>query len=181
MTIRELMLIVLSVAIATASLISGGIFASAVIGISSMASVCLAIVAFVGHGRARVGSIGFLIPVLAYASAVNVAGDSEMQLSNGVLPTTQLLWPAYRAIVRVNYTDPFTGETLPEDNARVVQQNSGAFGGMGGVMVHETPVRESFASLAHVLFAMLFGYIGSKFAIWINRETAVAGGEKRHE
>jgi len=178
MTIRELMLIVLSVAVAIAGLRSGGILASLVIGVSAITTVCIAIVAFVGHRRARVSSIGFLIPVLAYAMVVNVAGDSEIQLSKGVLPTTQLLWPAYKAIVRVNYSDQFTGQFLPDDDIRIVQRNSQTIGGMGGVMVHEMPVRESFASLAHLLFAMLFGYVGSKFALWVNRSNTYKADEQ---
>ena len=89
MTIRELMLIVLAIAVAIASLISGGILASLLISVSALASVCIAIVAFVGQRTARISSIGFLIPVIAYGSAVYAAGISEIQLSKGVLPTTQ--------------------------------------------------------------------------------------------
>ncbi|MCA9126893.1 MAG: hypothetical protein KDB22_07405 [Planctomycetales bacterium] len=78
-----------------------------------------------------------------------------------------------------------TGKALADDDVRVAQQQSGSVvgmvGGMGGEMAHESPERESFALPAHVVLAMLFGFLGSKFARWAGRPDENDADEPRHE
>jgi hypothetical protein len=67
-----------------------------------------------------------------------------------------------------------TGEPLPDYDPTTAPIGGGSVPGMptfGGAPVgmKETPDRAAFMSVAHALLAMVFGYAGSKFAIYIHR------------
>jgi hypothetical protein len=172
-SIRELMILILFAAVGLGGLLTGGLLASAVIGVSAFLTTSIAIVAFVGHREIRVKAIGFLIPVIAYELTVLSLGASEFAPYTGRLPTTKFLQPVHRLMVRTAWIDMTTGKVVPDYNpATDPSRNAGGaggLGGMGGMMtVLETPDRAAFMSLAHVLLGKMFGYIGAKFAVYVH-------------
>lgn len=169
-TIRELMSVVLFAAVGIAGLTTGGVVASAIVGLAIVATTCFAIVAFVGREQLRSFAIGFVIPVIAYAATVLSIGITELDPYAGKLPTTQLLRPAFQLIVRKSWVNMFTGQPVPNYNpATAPSSGGGGFGGTPPIGLVETPDRTTFMSLAHAILAMIFGYAGAKFALWIHR------------
>lgn len=169
-TLRELMLVVLFAGIGLSGLLVGGLMASMLVGGVMILTVGFAIVAFVGRDQLRALAIGFLIPVLAYGAMVLSIGPIELDPYEGHLPTTQLLLPAYQRIVKTEYFNLATGAPAPGyDPATAPKFGGSGFGGpaMGA---RETPDRKTFMSLAHILIAMLLGYCGAKFAVWLHRQ-----------
>jgi hypothetical protein len=175
-TIRELMLLVLFAGLGIAGLSTGGVLASTTIGIAIILTTGFAIVAFVGRDQLRSLAIGFLVPVVGYAATVLSVGSSELDPYEGKLPTSKLLQPAFQFIVRTEYVNFMTGEPVPNYNP-ATDPTRGAGGGFGGTAVglKETPDRATFMSLAHVLLAMLFGYAGAKFAVWVHCRQSKSG------
>lgn len=172
LTVRELMLIVMFAGVGIAGLTTGGVLASIVVGGAIILTTGCAIVAFVGRDPLRSLAIGFLIPTIAYAATVLSIGSSELDPYEGKLPTTKLLQPAFRLMVRQNYVNVVTGQLMPNyDPATDSNLGGGGFGGggFGGTIgLKETPDRATFMSLAHVLLAMIFGYAGARFAAYVH-------------
>ena len=158
------------VALGISGLSVGGLLASIVTAIAIVASTALAIVAVVGRKELRSFAIGFLIPVVAYSAMLLSIGKSELDPYAGKLPTTKLIRPAFEMIVKIEYVDFTTGEALPDYDPAANPGLGG--GGFGGVGIREIPDRSTFMSLAHVILAMICGYIGAKFAVWIDRNHA---------
>ncbi len=170
LTIREFLLLVVFVAVGVAGLTTGGLFASLVIGVAIVVTTAIAIVAFVGRNRLRFWAIGFLIPVIVYASTVLAVGSSELDPYGGKLPTTKLLQPLFELVVKREYVNLITGDLVPDyDPATNAGSGGGGFAGSPISMSLETPDRTTFFSLGHVLLAMICGYAGAKFAVWIDR------------
>ena len=167
-TLRELMLVVLFAALGIAGLSAGGVLASIAVGIAIVVTMGSAIVAFVGRDELRAYAIGFLVPVLSYAAIVLSIGKSELDPYDGHLPMTRLMRPAFELVVETTYVDAFTGEPVPDYDPAIDQNPMSGLGMGGGPLVSESPDRRTFTSLAHVLFAMLFGYCGAKFAVWVH-------------
>jgi hypothetical protein len=170
LTIRELMAIVLFAATGLAALSRGGLFASIVIGAAIIITTAFAIVAFVARAEFRSFALGFLIPVVTYSAAVLSIGKSELDPYEGMLPTTKLLKPCFELLVNREYVNLMTNQPVPDYDPTANTGLGG--GGMGGspVGMRETPDRPTFMSLAHVLLAVMFGYIGAKFAVWVDRK-----------
>ena len=173
LTLRELMLGVLLIGLGCAGLLAGGMMATIFLGAMLIVTIGFAIVAFVGRDEPRAAAIGFLVPVIGYAASIVAVGSSAMD-PYGNLPTTQLIQPAFHAIVRVEWINVMTGEPLPDYDPKTAKVESGSFGGMptfGGAPVgaKETPDRTTFMSVAHTFLAMLFGYVGMKFAAYVYR------------
>jgi hypothetical protein len=174
LTIRELMLDIVFVGIGFAGLVAGGVMAAIFLGGALIVTIAFAIVAFVGRDESRAAAIGFLVPVIIYAASILAIGHSELD-PYGNLPTTKLIQPAHRLIVRQEWINAMTGEALPDYDPTTAPKFGG--GGVGGlytvggapVGMKETPDRTTFMSVAHALLAMVFGYTGSKFAVYIHR------------
>lgn len=169
LTIRELMAIVLFAAIGLAGLSAGGWFASVIIVAATIITTGFAIVAFVGRGQFKSLAVGFLIPVVTYSALVVSMGESELDPYGGMLPTTKLIKPCFELLVKREYVNLETNQPVPDYDP---DANSGLGRDIDGspVGTRETPDRPTFMSLAHVLLAMIFGYAGAKFAIWVDRK-----------
>ena len=168
-SLRELLLFVLFAAIGLASLGGGELMGSILVMLAIFATMAAAIVAFVGRNSVQAFAIGFLLPVLVYAAVVLAAGESELDPYTGKLPTTRLLRPMFRLMVKTTWTDMSTGQVAPDYDPETVDPNPVNFGApmMGA---SESLDRRTFTSLGHVLFAMLFGYAGAKFAVAVHRK-----------
>ena len=158
------MLVFVFAGLGLAGLSAGGVLASIVVGISIIVTTGFAIVAFVGRDQLRSFAIGFLIPVIGYAATVLAIGASELHPYQGRLPTTKLFGRVFRLVVKQQYVNLETGETVTDYDPTAVQLGTGPT-----IVPSETPERTTFMSLAHVLTALMFGYVGAKFAVWIYR------------
>ena len=183
-TIRELLLFVLFFGAGLGGLSNGGLFASVVLGVAIFVTTGFAIVAFVAQDELRACAIGFLIPVISYAVTILSVGSSELDPYQGKLPTTKLLQPAHRLIVKTEWINVMTGVSVPDYDPATDVNRGGGGGGFGGTVVfRETPDRNTFMSLAHVLMAMMFGYAGAKFAVFVHHRQSPeteTGDEQSH-
>ena len=152
--------------------------------VAGLLLMAMAIVAFVGIGAVKAYAIGFLLPVVIYAGCVVIAGHNELDPYDGKLPTVPVLRFAHQQLVTKTYIDPFTGKPMPDydpaahDHSRMGSGGTGMEsvpmgGGMGGFMpgpsLLEIPDRPTFMTLAHTLLALIFGWLGSQFAVHVYR------------
>jgi hypothetical protein len=181
-TIRELMFLLLFFAMGLGGLLSGGVLAAVVVGTAMVITTGSAIVAVIARDELRAQAIGFFIPVLAYGALIWYAGSEEIDNPyEGKLLTTQIARSVHSAIAKTEWVDMTTGSVVPNyDPATDPNRPSG--GGMGGfaggsggngfggmIGANQTPSISEFMSLAHVLLATMFGYIGVYFAVFIYR------------
>ncbi len=177
-SLRELLFVVLFAGLGLASLRAGGFVASCTVFLAIVVTMCLAIVAFVGRYTTQAFAIGFLIPVITYGVAVLAVGKSELDPYEGKLPTSRLLLPIFQAMAKQTWTNAWTGEVVPDYDPATDPNRAGAGGGgFGGspVALSESPDRPTFMSLGHILFAMMFGYTGAKFAVIVYRKQRSVG------
>jgi len=166
-----LILIVAFFALAISSLRDGGLLASFAVFAGIVLVMALAIVAFVGNAQPRAFAIGFLLPLLVYAATVLAAGSNELDPYDGRLPTTTILRYAHQALVTTTWTDTLTGKIVPDYNPANDSKRGSGNGTFGGssMAIHEHPDRPTFMSLAHLLLAMMLGWTGGKFAVYVYR------------
>jgi hypothetical protein len=164
LTLRELLLAVLFIGLGCAALVAGGVMATIFLGGALIITTAFAIVAFVGRDETRAAAIGFLVPVIIYAASILAVGSSELD-PYGHLPTTKLIQPTHPLIVQQEWINAMTGEPIPDYDPTTAITGPGFL----QVSLRETPDRPTFMSVAHTLLAMVFGYAGSKFAIYIHR------------
>lgn len=137
-----------------------------------VATMGSAIVAFVGRNSIQALAIGFLLPVIVYAATILAVGKSELDPYEGKLLTTRLLRPVFGLMVKTTWTDMSTGQVVPDYDPGK-DPNRVDFGGVVAaptMAFSESLDRPAFISLGHVLFAMLFGYAGAKFAFVVHRK-----------
>lgn len=169
-SLRELLLVVLFFGVGMAAMCIGGVFASVVIFLAIVVTMCFAIMAFAGRGQVRAFATGFLIPILGYAVVVAYMGKHELEPRIGKLPTSQLLRPLFETIVRKQWVDITTGEVVPNydpKNAPGVTTGSGNL--VGRIASVDRPRRGTFMAVGHILIGMLLGYAGAKFAVVVHR------------
>jgi hypothetical protein len=164
LTLRELLLGVLFIGLGCAALVAGGVMATIFLGVALILTVCFAIVAFVGRDEPRAAAIGFSVPVTVYAASIFAVGSSELD-PYGHLPTTKLIQPTHPLIVRQEWINAMTGELIPDHDPTTAITGPGFL----QVSLRETPDRATFMSVAHTLLAIVFGYAGSKFAVYVHR------------
>jgi hypothetical protein len=168
-SLRELLVLVLFVGLALASFpLAGGIVWSVTVMLSFFLCTGMAIVAFVGRHEQQAFAIGFVIPVVTYACVLLVMGQNELDPYNGKLVTSQALRPVFESVVTRKWVDLLTQKEVPNDDPRVITQQAG---GMvtSGVGLSESLDRPSFMGFGHLLFALVFGYVGGKFAVAVYR------------
>ena len=178
-SVRELITVFSFAGLGIAGLCAGNILAAIFMSVAFLALSALVIVAFVRRDLWQSFSIGFVIPVFVYSSVVMIAGDAEFDPYEGKLPSTKLVRPLFELVVKRQYTNLLTGEVIPDYDPTQppsapglgvggVGGFGGGFGG-GGAGLLETPDRATFMSLAHVIIAMLLGYVGAKFGTCIHQ------------
>lgn len=161
-SLRELLLLLAFVAVGCAALrYAGGLW---LLGLSSgvlLLFMGAAVLAAVDRGHRQAQAIGFALCVAIYgvlfwstSSLMNAEQNPELDPQTGRLPTSKALAPLFEAIVKRSYYDEMTGKetALPAP-------------GFGGAYIRETPDRGQFMATGHLLFALMFGYLGSRLAL----------------
>ena len=167
-SLREGLVLIFVAGLALTGLLSGGITGTLFQLLAFALTATFAITVFVARGRIRSFSIGFVIPTLLYAAALFVAGNPELDPYEGKLPTTALILPLFQNLVRSEYVNVSTGEVVKDfDPAKNPGMGGGGLG-MGVIRLREVPDRSTFMPVAHSLLALVFGYAGAKFALFIH-------------
>jgi len=172
LSLREALLTFVVICFGLTALSQGGIFAYAIFLAAFFAFIAIAIIASVGRGSQKILAVGFLIPVLTYSAIIVSTGMTNLDLHDGGLPINKSLRPIRELFVAREYYDIDLGVVIPKDSSRVTGGIGGAVGPRVGV--RESPDRNTFMTLVHVLLATGLGYIGSKFSFWI------AGNQASH-
>lgn len=172
-SMRELLSVVLFAGLGLASLRVGGVVGSIVVLLAMVVTMCFGIVAFVGRHSMQAFAMGFVIPVVAYSAMVLAVGKSELDPYEGKLPTSRLLLPMFRSMVTLTWTNTLTGQLVPGYDP-TTDPNLAGTGGAGyagsSMRASESLDRPTFMSLGHLLFALMFGYAGAKFAVAVHRK-----------
>lgn len=131
-----------------------------------------AVTAAVDRGRPQAVATGFVLAATIYALLLYAAPrdgseqSRELDPYNGKLPTTRLLKPLFEAIVSRTWIDGNTGQEI--SNYDGSPSAGGFFGGMGpAVHLRESPPRESFMAIGHLLWTLLLGYFGARLADYL--------------
>lgn len=180
---RELIVSVAFCALGIASLRTGGLLAAFVTFAGIVLVMAFAIIAFVGNAQPKAFAIGFLLPLFVYAVTVFAAGGNELDPYAGRLPTTRFLRYAHQALVKTTYIDFATGKVVPNyDPSKDPNKGRKGFGGPS-LQMSEHPDRETFMLLAHQIFAIVLGWIGAKFAVYVHQTQSPhpGRGETREE
>ena len=181
-TIRELGLLTAFLAVGCAGLKYANELWWSVLALGTFVLLLAALItALVGRGPWRAAAIGFAVAVLAYAIllrsvplSANTNTSPELEPYSGSLPTSRLLLPLFKSIVRTKWIDGSTGQEVP--NYQPPSPGGfvgGGFGGLGtSVYLQATPQGDDFMKVGHVLWALVFGYCGGRFAMWVHRRSA---------
>lgn len=185
-SLRELLGLCLLSGLGLSALTIGGLFGSLMMLVAIVFVMSMAIMAFVGKQTLQAFAIGFLMPVVVYGISIWSLGWNEMNLGLGKLPTSKLLSTLFQAVVKTEpvpvnanggwVPPPATAYYAPAQPngtpAPVVATtpptvSNGPIPGMlAGI---ESIDRQEFMTLGHMLFAMLFGYVGAKFSVVVHR------------
>lgn len=186
-SLRELLVVLVAVALGLAGLLSGGVAAAIVTAAAWLAVPTAAIViGFAPRRSLRVAAWGFLIPVVCYgltlftvqATHVLRGGQlrDEFTSMGGMLPSSRLVGWCHRRVVRTTYTDTATGQPLPRDEVGTYDfPSADARAGGGGALIlrsvdwQESPSQAEFMVLGHSLVAAILGYLGGKLALALHR------------
>jgi hypothetical protein len=155
-TIRELLLLTAFIAIAFACLKYAEQMVWAVLATAVAALVMVtAVIAFVDRGRRQAIASGFVLCTVIYLVIVFtrvVAPDTWA--------TKLLLDRLYPVMMRQIWIDRDTGQEVADPQSMV----GGPPANVGGL---QRPSLGHFQAIGHILWALLFGYLGSRFAAWI--------------
>lgn len=112
-----------------------------------LAIVAQLIALIVGRGRIRAKSIGFMTPVALYCVTLALIGGSEFADYNGVLPHTRFVQERIHIEVSERVTTPNADHYFIQD---MIKRSA-----------------QAKLPLAHLLVAVVAGYIGSRYAEYI--------------
>lgn len=161
-SLRELFILVTFAGLGLASLRLAGVVGAITEFLSIILCFALGIIAFVGRNEAQAFAIGFLVPVIAYAGILLAAGKSELDPWDGKLPTSLALRPLFESVTTRKWINFGTGQEVPDYDPTKAPPGT-------PVGMREQPDRPTFMLLGHVLIALLFGYVGGKFAVAVYR------------
>lgn len=147
LTLRELIFVTSIIGIGLAGIVRGPPVAWLGVAICFLIIAGFAIIAFVAVGQHRSFAIGFVVPVFLYGTAVLTAGDDELGMREGMLPTSQL----FQSVLQPRYP-PSGGLSVVQVIAR--KQNT-----------------TSVMTLGHLLVALALGYSGAKFAVHVHNRS----------
>jgi hypothetical protein len=175
-SLRELLLLVAFCAVGCAALkTAGNLWWTVLSAFTLLVVMGFALVAAIDRGPRQAFAQGFVIWVLIYSvlffaqpsDASNLPISRELDPYTGRLPTTRLMLPLFKAMVTGRYVDLVTGQEVPNyDPNRPAAGGTSGFGGGGlnGVSYEESPTREDFLSIGHLLWTLLLGYVGGHIA-----------------
>ena len=193
-SIRTALLAILLVSIGCSSLIYAGQVSKLMLStLTLLAFMMMAVVAFVGSGKTRAMSVGYVVCSLIYGILLMLPGHEPLDSSEvRGLPTTAAMQPLYQFCQRVEYKDAATGKMMPnyvpKPNEQFVTRvgpwddggggggfgggGGGGFGGGGGV--RPTTIRRfvlssrDFMFNAQLLWTIIFGIFGAVVAscVW---------------
>lgn len=181
-SLRELLGLCLLTGLGLTALTVGGLFGSLTMLAAIVFVMSMAIVACVGKRSLQAFAIGFLMPTIVYGISLWSLGWSESNVGTGKLPTSKLLSTLFQAVVKtepvsVNANggwvpppaNPYYAPAPPNGNPAPTFAVTPPTVSNGPIPVTlagiESINRQEFMTLGHMLFAMLFGYIGAKFAV----------------
>jgi hypothetical protein len=180
-SLRQMLVFVAAIALAIASLKYANDVWLAVVATVLMPALFISlIVAVVDRGPRQAFAIGFAIIIVAYGTTLltgtsGFGGDLnsknvEFDQWAGRLPTTRLLRYVHAAVQTSGYFDNVTGKELPNyDPANPPNRFRGVGGFAPGVSYRESPPRGKFMPIGHMWWALLLGYLGGVFAMFVYR------------
>lgn len=191
-SLRELLVMVALTALAIVSLRSACDAWLTVIMTGSLLAVFIAIIAVAADRGARQAfAVAFALVSVGYFAFVTMwppqtfaiqVGPPEYDLYQGRLPTTQLLRHVFNAISTKRWIDSSTQQEIPNFDpanpslpiGNLQPWQSPVFPSTANLV--EFPRRENFIRIGHLWFALLFGYLGGRFArfIYVQRTTNAA-------
>ena len=166
-SIREGLILVFVVGLGVAGLSQGGVIASVFVSAAFLLTAARTITAFIGRKNTQASSIGFIIPVILYSIILFAMGGSEFNPYDGELPTTDLAGRLFKVSAKYEYIDLSTGKVVPDYDPNQAAGFGAGGGGLRPIAQQEKPDRTKFMSVAHVAFAIIFGYLGSKYATFV--------------
>jgi len=196
-SLREVFLLVAAVGVAIVSLIYASLLWLMLIGLAAaLAAILALIIGLVDRGPRRAFPIGFAVAMLGYLCAVLNAQkfmlppgsemfanqNVELDPYNGKLPTSAVLRYLYCNSVReYRVFDLNTGARIPESEiGKVIIVTESPEGlspgswvgavapGQRGAYSQTRPPGDKFMAIGHFWWALMFGYIGGKFARFIS-------------
>jgi hypothetical protein len=189
-SLREFLLLVAAVVVGLCALIFGnGMWLAAVAAFTMLAIMTQLIVALADRGHRQAFALGFVACAVTYLSIFFV--ETEIHPYQGRFPTTRLLRIFFESVRERLYVDESSGDRVLHSDippaARIIEDNSwtiisppsqggsviaemnsrprGMSGSAGVVFrrIGDFPDRRQFMPTGHLLWALLFGYIGGHF------------------
>jgi len=185
-SIRGLLIITAFVAAACAALrYAGPVWWNILFIAAGLLFMAATVVAFVGKGNQRALAIGFAVCFAIYGAVVFLSPANELNVVRGRLPTTKVMRPIVESMAPPGRDDPVpttmdstmqqnvdTGFSIGVDFERAPTNTRPTFttsattrNGFPGVL----PEHSDLLRIAHLLWAMLFGFLGSIFAGFVYR------------
>ena len=170
--LKEFLLFVALAAAGFCGMAIGGVGASIAISLFSISFTFALIAAFVARGLFQSRAIGFILPVMIYGSSLLVLADSEFDPYSGKIPTSKITKHAFELMSDQDWIDGSTGEPMPSNFDPYANNNP-------KIYLSESLSRSEFMCSAHVLWAVLFGFLGAQFAVWLHRSTRTSEANAR--
>jgi hypothetical protein len=169
-SLRTLLLVTAFVSVSCIALKHAGpVWWTVLSGISMLLVMASVVVALVGRDEPRAFAIGVIACMVVYGGLLLASGSKEFDPYTGYLPTGKILLPVLRAMAKVTYVDLLTGQPVPNYQPTPGGPGMGGFmtGGMQSVGASESPRREQFMAVGHLLWADLFGFSGGLLACYV--------------
>jgi hypothetical protein len=198
-SLREFLALVAFVALACGALLNASAtVATAMLGVTVLIVIGLAIIAAVDRGPRQAAALGGLVAMLVYGVAWNyepklklksdwnhVHGMDQVVDYAGHLPTSKLLHVLWTLTSATYMVDPESGrvvekmsDSYPQFTSQVASSHVPS-GWAGGPLRYEgRPRPDAFMPVGHCLSALLIGYLGGKFAVWVYRRRVARGGSQ---
>lgn len=177
-SLRHLLGLVAYCALAlTALKFAGPVWWTVLTSVAMLVFAAALVFVFIERGPQQAAAIGFVLSCALYGLLLFFVELTQSDASDQfdpfsyspALPTTMAMRPVFQAVSGGYWTDAATGQRIPDfDPANPGPYNvqgSGVFKpGAGFASFHERPPRLDFMRIAHLLWALLFGYVGALFA-----------------
>ncbi|WP_425396189.1 hypothetical protein [Aeoliella sp.] len=195
LSLRELLGIFAFVAVSFASLLNASQgWAMAVFGLTIVLAVVLAIVAATERGARQAAAIGAVITMVVYAvlwtqqPATTMDNEPDIDFATGkavgiktvlqqagYLPTSHVLNTMWKKASGTYLVEMETGRVVEKLSSNYPRFEGGGIANSqippnwnGGTLISKgLPAPEHFLAIGHCLWAILFAYLGGKFAVWV--------------